>query len=176
MEDEMEYLEEIFVGTVIEYDDKAHEAVVKLSHELCVGDHIRIKGKSHWEQILERMFINGKPAAKVFPGDIVRIGLLHHPGKNDSLFLLLRIVSLTGPSKTPGEPVQEEQPTEKPPEIKPPQNESSSGESPPQEHQIPPDTDSPLFDIPDLPGTENYPDSQGGKGSHYKPKGHGSGG
>lgn len=162
----MEYLEEIFIGTVLDYDAKALEAVVKLSHELCVGDRIRIKGKINWEQILERMFIDGKPAAKTFSGDIVRIGLHHPAEKNDSIFLLMPVVSPTGPSKTPGKPFQEEPQTKEPPPGKPS----------PKEYPIGPVTDSIPVDMPDLPGPENYPDSQGGQGSHYKPKGHGSGG
>jgi hypothetical protein len=119
MEGSMEYLEEIewqevFAGTVLEYDAKMQEAGVKLSHELCVGYMIRIKAESEWDQILERMFKDGEPVTKAFPDEIVRIVILHPAEKDDKIFLLIRPGSPIKPSEPPDKLPREEPPFDMP--------------------------------------------------------------
>jgi hypothetical protein len=93
---------EILVGEVIEYKASTHQALVELNHEhgLCAGDTIRVRGTPEWDQRVERMSKNGKPAAKAFPGESVWIVFLNPGKKGDKVFLLVWEIS----PPTPGHP------------------------------------------------------------------------
>lgn len=142
-------LKEFLVGKVIEYQASTQQALVELSHEygLCVGDTIRVRGTPEWDQLIERMSQNGKPVAKVFPGESVWIHFQNPAQKGDEVFLLIWVIPPGPPPRPPSEP-QPGQPKPQP--------------GPPSE--------------PDLPGPDSFPTGNGGKRKKSKGKGPGSGG